>query len=468
MKTNFTEILNENKLVIPIIQRDFAQGRTDEKTSKIRSEFLDAIFGILKERTDLESEKSLELDFIYGFNTKLNEEQNSFVPIDGQQRLTTLWLLMWFIASKENIKKENSSSLENFKYETRHSTTVFCEKLVEFKPNLKNVNIAKEIKNQAWFFDTWVYDPSIKAMLVMLQEIELRYKKINNSNLWDLFNHKNNPYTFYKLDMEKVGLEDDLYIKMNSRGKPLTEFEYFKAGFLEIIEDDTLKKRFDESIDKEWSETIWQIVYSKYKGVDDVDIALLADASFMRLINYITDVIAYKSSLTFTTINHSIDETKTIYKKKENLEYLFNLLDKIVELNQRKENFWQSIFYIGKENFEENKTRLFFQNTQINLLDKCLFNYNKAKQAFSLPEQVLLHSCFTHLLENTADFNRTARIVRNLVANSENELRLEKIGKSFTEIEKFVKTNNFNVLDNFNGLQIKDEIVKLRKELKKH
>lgn len=41
--------------------------------------------------------------------------------------------------------------------------------------------------------------------------------------------------------MDAVGLSDDLYIKMNSRGKTLNEFEYFKTGFADLIPTKELK-----------------------------------------------------------------------------------------------------------------------------------------------------------------------------------------------------------------------------------
>ena len=37
------------------------------------------------------------------------------------------------------------------------------------------------------------------------------------------------PIRFLLVGLEKFGLSDDLYIKMNARGKPLTAFETFKA-----------------------------------------------------------------------------------------------------------------------------------------------------------------------------------------------------------------------------------------------
>jgi hypothetical protein len=38
------------------------------------------------------------------------------------------------------------------------------------------------------------------------------------------------------LDLKEFNLSDDLYIKMNARGKPLTDFENFKAKFEQFID----------------------------------------------------------------------------------------------------------------------------------------------------------------------------------------------------------------------------------------
>jgi hypothetical protein len=223
MKTSFIDILSQNNIVIPIIQRDYAQGRNDVKTTKIRKDFLGAIFEVLLQRVNTSSDRGLELDFIYGFST-VTGDKSTFAPIDGQQRLTTLWLLLWYISVKEKVSTEQKQLLANFRYETRHSTTEFCEQLIHFNPTFKIPNIDKEITNQAWYFDAWDFDPSIRAMLVMLNNIEQKYNELNSDKVWNILYHQQNPFYFYKLDMDKVGLPDDLYIKMNSRGKPLTEF----------------------------------------------------------------------------------------------------------------------------------------------------------------------------------------------------------------------------------------------------
>ena len=142
MKVSFIDILSKNQIVIPIIQRDYAQGRTDIKTEKIRKDFLTAIFEVLQIRISSATTNGLELDFVYGFSAS-SDGITTFAPIDGQQRLTTLWLLLWYISSKEQIPKEEKHILANFKYETRHSTTVFCEHLIQFFPDFNRTKVAE-------------------------------------------------------------------------------------------------------------------------------------------------------------------------------------------------------------------------------------------------------------------------------------------------------------------------------------
>ena len=68
-----------NAIEIPIIQRDYAQGRKNAK--EIRNDFLKDIF------VHLNDNQAMKLSFVYG-----TTNGSMYVPYDGQQRLTTLFL----------------------------------------------------------------------------------------------------------------------------------------------------------------------------------------------------------------------------------------------------------------------------------------------------------------------------------------------------------------------------------------
>jgi uncharacterized protein with ParB-like and HNH nuclease domain len=87
MKTTFWSLLKNNKINIPIVQRDYAQGRENQVI--VRKKFLKSLLSALK------GEKKVLLDYVYG-----NQENETITPLDGQQRLTTLWLLHWYLAMR--------------------------------------------------------------------------------------------------------------------------------------------------------------------------------------------------------------------------------------------------------------------------------------------------------------------------------------------------------------------------------
>ena len=74
-------------IIVPRIQRGYVQGRDDNKGLGIRANFVpvlvSAAFG----------GKELALDFIYGIARDDGAGMRCLHPLDGQQRLTTLFLL---------------------------------------------------------------------------------------------------------------------------------------------------------------------------------------------------------------------------------------------------------------------------------------------------------------------------------------------------------------------------------------
>ena len=74
-----------NGIEIPLIQRDYAQGRDMPKVNYIRTRFVGAL------REALINDEPITLDFVYGEI----DNNRTLIPLDGQQRLTTLFLLHW-------------------------------------------------------------------------------------------------------------------------------------------------------------------------------------------------------------------------------------------------------------------------------------------------------------------------------------------------------------------------------------
>ena len=300
-KTTFWDFLKNNLIEIPIIQRDYAQGRLGKEN--LRKSFLADL------KKALDDNAKMKLDFVYG-----SIENNKLNPLDGQQRLTTLWLLHWYVALRAGVlNEENCRILRKFTYETRMSSREFCQSLCVPKnfEHFNCVNIVGFITNQTWFYSAWKQDPTIQSMLRMLSGTKVADKKgvdiidgieelfvcpslgdidSKESSLkecplkktfksyWEkLTNESLCPIVFYNLSLHDFGLSDDLYIKMNARGKQLTSFENFKADLIGYIAN-----RADEDIqDKaKWEsflhpvngipikfDTVWTDIFWKNKSI---------------------------------------------------------------------------------------------------------------------------------------------------------------------------------------------------------
>lgn len=307
--TTFWHFLENYSIEIPIIQRDYAQGRIGKEN--LRKNFLND----LKEALD--KSKEMKLDFVYG-----STENGNLYPLDGQQRLTTLWLLHWYIALRAGKLKEASNYLKNFSYETRVSSRNFCEEMCKpenFKNhNLKNT-VVEFIINQTWFYSAWKQDPTIQSMLRMLggskqkNNIDDGIEKvfdcsgcIQSGNFTEGLNRSENcptfinyytiltsekcPIVFYYLPKD-FGNSDDLYVKMNARGEQLTSFENFKADLIGYIKKQSEDEK-DENKQTEWEnlldpeggiplkmDTDWTNIFwthkSKDYNIDDIYFAFL-------------------------------------------------------------------------------------------------------------------------------------------------------------------------------------------------
>lgn len=226
------------RIRIPIIQRDYAQGRPGEK--EVREEFLSALEEALKKPADDQS-LPLNLDFIYG--SVEGKEETRFLPLDGQQRLTTLFLLHWYLAWADQqwddfsqLFRANGHS--RFSYSVRPSSNEFFDELVGYQPtNLPEEleSLSRLITDQPWYFRSWRLDPTIQSALAMLDDIHRRFS--SSKGLYSRLVDESLPaITFQLLDLNNFGLSDDLYIKMNARGKPLTPLETFKARYEQELE----------------------------------------------------------------------------------------------------------------------------------------------------------------------------------------------------------------------------------------
>ena len=325
------------EIKIPIIQRDYAQGR--ESAREIRKNFLNSIKAHLNDK--------LHLDFIYG-SVEQQDKKKVLILLDGQQRITTLFLLYWYSAIKgekiDIFQKIFCSGEENLKsklrYEVRPSSEEFLDYLVS-EPNIKFKNDCKPseiIKDRNWFYLGWSHDPTISGMLNMIDDIDKTFR--DESKLFDLLYNDPSKITFDFLELNNFGLTDDLYIKMNSRGKLLTPYENFKAKFEKLVEKYFENKDFIEiakKFEKEYIDIFWE--YAKQnKDSQGQDIAKLTDRyMYWFFYNLILNLYTISNEIDlrdnysrledFIQDNSLVSFFEKIYDKKEEIDKLIEFLD---------------------------------------------------------------------------------------------------------------------------------------------
>ncbi len=453
------EAVQLKKIIIPIIQRDYAQGRKGSDIARVRGRFLESLYKAV-------TEKPITLDFVYG---DIDNEGN-MTPLDGQQRLTTLFLLHWYAAKKCNIREEEYQFLKSFSYETRYSARYFCLDLVEFMPGFKG-KISKEIINQAWFPLDWEKDPTISSMLVMIDEIDDKFKGMED--LWDKL--KNMCITFYFLPIKDMGLTDELYIKMNSRGKPLTLFEHFKAELEREIRsiDENLANRIIRKIDRDWTDLLWEYRDSNGNGDDNI-----IDDEFLRYFKFICDVICYRQGE--SPLGRSDDEFDLLerYFSSKNPDAIKN-----IETMESFFDCWRKIpgydsptsFLKSFMSTKHEKGKILVESRfELDIFKDCLHSYSDKSgrtRLFPLNRIVLLYA-ITIYLQNMdkvteTDFARRVRIVNNMILNSEDEISdrtdRNRIPAILSETDAIILTGSFDdsIENSFNVGQIAEEKEKM-------
>lgn len=444
------------KIVIPIIQRDYAQGRLDEDVTRIRTRFLNSLHQAI-------TTQPMTLDFIYG-----DIRNGVMTPLDGQQRLTALFLLHWYACKKEKIEPEKYSFLRKFSYQTRYSARDFCAFLIDFEPTFTKL-LSDEIVDQAWFPLDWLKDPTIRSMLVVLDDIDKVFGE--TTNIWTKL--ESNAISFYFLPIEDMELSDELYIKMNSRGKPLTQFEHFKAELeRELTEiDPSLAKRIIRKIDIDWTDLLWT-----YRGDDHI-----IDDEFLRYFRFICDILCYQAGQSPSgKSTNEFDLLAEYFSKNskdvnQNVHLLESYFDCWTNLPDNHTPHSLTHHFFSREHHPD-KVRV--ERYSLDIFHDCLSNYadvlGDGRRNFPLGRIIQLYAFVTYLQNidtiTEDQFRRRLRIINNLVLNSDDDIsdsEQRRSGNRMPQIlqqtEAIVTTGEIDLTINktFNANQLDEEIMKI-------
>lgn len=428
---------------IPLIQRDYAQGRDDPRSTAIRGQFLDAL------GTALRGDSFVGLDFIYG-----DVRAGTFEPLDGQQRLTTLFLLHWYVASRLGILGD-PHGWTKFSYATRPSARLFCERIVDNAPptGLEPGKLPSWLTDQSWYLYVWRHDPTIGAMLVTIDDIDARFHDDDMDRFWSRLTDDVNPAIWFQLlPIAEIGAPEDLYIKMNSRGKPLTEFEAFKASLGRLVAD-LGRNDFGHLIDGPWTDVLWP-----YRGDNNI-----VDDEFMHYFDFLIEICEWREvRLKSDGPSSSESRMKALLgaenpSRDEHVDFIYAAFNA-----WRGEGVVDEVFdRLFSDTAEQGKLRLFGNpRVDVNLLRACSEKYGNMRgttRVFSLTDTLLLYAVLVHMAEGTPDVDRCLRTLRNVNEASQFEMRVQNMPKFVDEVAVFMRSGDVSRLATFNQNQVEDE-----------
>ena len=292
---NIKELLKEEELIIPEIQRDYVWGDNE----LVIKRFINNI-------KNMKDNEELDIGFFYSY--KIYENFNAL--IDGQQRITTLILLSWYVGV-------DNTKLNNFKFKVRENSNNFLEKLLEQKsaeiPAIDGKKISDKIKNSIWYKRIWDNDPTVKSILNALDIID---KELDNEK--ENIKNKIDNIKFSCIEAGDRRLETE-YILLNKRGVNLTNSEQLKAILTEDIEN---KNEWLEKWDKDWQDILWECKGENIYNTDNIWNAVLY---WVRDIYVIENNICKDNDK--EKINYDFD---LIGIEKENKEKVLKILDWII------------------------------------------------------------------------------------------------------------------------------------------
>ncbi len=252
-----------NKIVVPDMQREYCWAYTlSEQNNKSLVE--NFIFDITQNLNDEE----LQMGLLYGYECPKDDIQ----LCDGQQRLTTLYILIGILRRKIN-EGDLKNALQNIlisdfeleddreprlQYAIRESTLFFLRDLVYYyflkkeKPFQDGRNA---IKKEFWYFDEYNFDPSIKNILKAIDIIEGLLKEVD---IETLANRVISRIHFLYFDMMNRNHGEEQFVVLNTTGKPLTTTENLKPKFLGSLDNKSILSDKGGKTEQKYYSDLWE------------------------------------------------------------------------------------------------------------------------------------------------------------------------------------------------------------------
>ena len=262
-----------NQIIVPEIQRDYVW--SEDQVNGLMSSIL-GDYNKYKARTDdfkIESEdeeiiKSFKefyrkrkyasnIGFIYAYNDE--QYQGKYFLIDGQQRITTIYLILLVLSNKEESLKSKFQSTYTIDgdlkldYRVRESAHEFLKDYVSH--TLKETEDFS--RSTLYFNNQYDSDKTITNILKNVKVIDNFLNSKPEIKVQEFFDYIENMVEFWYFDTNVSEQGEELYIYMNARGEAMQGNENIKADLLGRLDSADLKNSFGIKWEK-WQDFFWK------------------------------------------------------------------------------------------------------------------------------------------------------------------------------------------------------------------
>jgi len=376
-QVSVSEILKEHSLVVPEIQREYVWGRNDYD---ILNTFLEDIKKEFNNKDNVEDDqtrellilaenanekqkkvllelieknskvqKSMNIGFLYSYKPDyyISDEGKDAYLIDGQQRFTTIFLILFYLAIKENRKEDFLSMFRvsftkskiAFDYRVRALTHNFLLELIH------NTTVIEDLLSMAekrWFLSNYKKDTTVRSIAGDISN-KGAFKIIHEQlqNIQDgCFDFVKDKIKFWHFKTEETSQGEELYITMNSRGQQLMDNETIRAVLFqsEVAQNNPLKW---SALWEEWQDFFWKNRADESNSADEGFNSFLSCIGALE--NYLSkETERFYSKEEFERYNQV--SAKTILKSLS-LSIIKKYMDALIHLVAQRDKFQNQYGY---------------------------------------------------------------------------------------------------------------------------
>jgi hypothetical protein len=246
-------------IIVPDLQRDYCWGKVKGKDgTTLALTFCQYLLSLWRDK----AAGTVSLGLIYAYE---HPKDSGLIHIaDGQQRLTTIYLVLLAIRKRSPHLSRVHRFIEKGKrearlqFEIRDTTRYFIAGLLN---HLDTTTLtAKEIKAANWFRQSYEHDPSVESMCMALGDIASKIKDLSDDDLEAfgdfILGTESQGIRFVYFDVQDRALGEKLYVIINSRGAPMEESEHVKPLLLGHLPEEQQQEWAETWED--WQDFFWQ------------------------------------------------------------------------------------------------------------------------------------------------------------------------------------------------------------------